>query len=196
MPGVRAFLTVTIVVVACASCQGDTETPTAQAPTESTTSQPSSPTPTVPPYLAKYTPHERDAYQAAVHAYSAFAERNSEFLAKGRTTRAASDFYHRYAIDWVEAWANLVQLADNDVTVDGLTRIVWTRPKSIKLDPSGSAGLVLVRCLDESRLKVTQGGKPLDQPQLKDPHVYRVRLEKATAEARWRSGVAVQGSTC
>ena len=117
MPRVRGLLVVTFLVASCASCSGSADSPAAETPTGTTTIAPSSPTPTVPSGLATYSADERSAYQAAISAYAAFTRQNSQFLAQGQTTRAASDFYHRYSINWVEAWANLGQLSNNDVTV-------------------------------------------------------------------------------
>src|SRR6476660_7543168 len=116
MPRVRGLLAVTLLCLACASCSADSGGSAAEHPSTTATPSPSSPTPTVSPELAAYTADERAAYQAAVRAYSVFTKRNSEFLAKGQTTRLASDYYHRYSIDWVKAWANLARLANNDVT--------------------------------------------------------------------------------
>jgi hypothetical protein len=196
MPRVRGLLVVTFLVLACASCSGSGHGRSGGPPTSASVSTPSSPTPNVPADLATYSVDERAAYRDAVQAYAAFTKRNSQFLAKGQTTRAASDFYHHYATHWVEAWANLAELANNDVTVSGPTRVVWVHPKRIDLDPSGSAVVVVRRCLDESRLKVTQGGDLVDQPQLKEPHVYQVRLAKKAGEAHWRSGSVKQGAKC
>jgi hypothetical protein len=108
MPGVRAFLAVTTVVLACASCQGDTE-PTAQAPTETTTPETSSSTPTVPSYLATYGPDERAAFNAAVAAMRRFSAMNDRFLRQGKLTKQQAAFYRRNSVDWVEDWANRVE---------------------------------------------------------------------------------------
>jgi hypothetical protein len=195
MPSARALVTVTFLLLACASCsQQDNDS--AASPPRPATSAPSSPAPSIPSDLAKYAPNERAAYANATRAYSAFTRWNSQFLANGQTIKAASDFYHRYSIDWVEAWANLAELANNHVTVKGRTRIVWVHPVRINLAASGLAVVVLSRCLDESRLKVRQAGTPLAQPQLEHPHVYQVRLVKRVNEVQWRSGTAKRGATC
>ena len=199
MPRLGVLIVGTVLVLTCASCSQDADGPNLGKPTTTTASpstSPSLPSPTVPADLVKYAPEERAAYQAAVTAYDDFTTRNARFLAKGKTTKPASRFYHRYSIDWVEAWANLAQLTNNGVRVYGATTIVWVHPKRITVGTDGSADVVLRRCLDESGLVVSQGGKPLAQPQLKYPHIYRVSLARKSSEAWWRSGVARQGPRC
>lgn len=186
----------TFLVAACAACSDEGAFP---APTEdpsSTTSAPTAPTSSVPPDFAGYSEQERAAYETAVTEYDAFTRRNDDFYAGGKTTVAAKRFYQRYAVDWSTAWGNLAQIANNNVTVTGSTKTVWTKPKSIELGKSKRDVVILRRCLDESGRIVTQNGKKLDQPQFRNPHIYTVRLEKRPGEDWWRSGVADQGSTC
>lgn len=191
-------------VVACAACSQEGA---ATAPSTGTQTPPdpsgiptpsvqSTSTTSVPPALAGYSGKERIAFGAAVRAYYNFARRNDRFYAAGRTTGAAKRFYQRYSVDWSTAWGNLAQTANNNVTVTGSTRTVWTRPRSIELGQSGGDVIVMRRCLDESDRVVTQNGKVLRQPQLKEPHVYTVRLVKRPGEDWWRAGVAQQGQTC
>ena len=186
----------TFLVVACAACSENGASPAPSASPISTTSAPSAPTSFVPPELAGYSEKERAAYETAVTEYDAFTRRNDEFYAAGETTGAAKRFYQTYAVDWSTAWGNLAQVANNNVTVTGSTKTVWTKPKSIELGGPKGDVVVLRRCLDESGRVVNQNGKKVDQPQFKDPHVYTVRLEKRRGEDWWRSGVAEQGSTC
>ncbi|MDX6310289.1 MAG: hypothetical protein QOI06_3335 [Nocardioidaceae bacterium] len=186
-------------VVACAACsQGGAATSPSPSdtPTLSSPTAPSTPTSTLPSTLVGYSAKERTAYLAAVRAYNEFSRRNDSFYAAGRTTGAAKRFYQRYAVDWSTAWGNLAQAANNHVKVTGSTNIVWTKPQSIKLGQSMGDVVVLRRCLDESGWVVTQNGKVLDQPQLKQPHVDTIRLEKHPGEDWWRAGVAKQGPTC
>ena len=162
MHRIRGTLAVTLLVLSCAACSGQSDpsaTATNTTATRVTPPTTGSPSPTVPADLAKYTPAERLEYRAAVRAYSVFATQNSQFLVRGQLTKSASRFYHRYSINWVRAWANLAQLNDNGVTVTGRTRLLWIHPKSIQLTPTGSAVVVLRRCLDESQLRVVQRGK-------------------------------------
>lgn len=189
-------LAVTLLMVLCAACSGNADVAEPSSSPEPTTSAPpTSASPTVPPYLEAYSADERTAYAEAVAAYEAYVQRNNRFLAKGETTTEASDFYHRFSTDWVAAWANLAQLANNHVTVTGSTTVKRVRPAKIEL-ASAKAVVVLLRCLDESKLVVAQNGQPLDQPNLKEPHVYRVRVEKRAGETWWRSGIAEQGKPC
>lgn len=183
-------------VVACAACSQNGASPTPSPSSSPTTSAPSAPTSSVPPELSGYSEKERAAYQKAVAAYDAFTKRNDRFYAAGQTTVAAKRFYQRYAVDWSTAWGNLAQVANNNVTVTGSTKTVWTKPRSIELSGPGGDVIVLRRCLDESGRVVTQNGKKLDQPQFKEPHVYTIRLEKRSGEDWWRSGIAEQGQTC
>ena len=75
--------------------------------------------------------------------YDAFIKRSDAFYAAGETTVEAKKFYQRYAVDWSTAWGNLAQVVNNEVTVTGTTRTVWTKPRSIEL---GTAkGDVVVR---------------------------------------------------
>lgn len=131
----------------------------------------------------------------AVADYDAFTKRNDKFYAVGETTLKAKNFYQRHAVDWSTAWGNLGQVANNEVTVKGSTKTVWTGPRSIELGAKTDV-VVLRRCLDESGRVVTQDGEEVDQPQFEDPHVYTVRLERRTGEDRWRAGIAEQGQTC
>lgn len=183
-------------VAACSACSEDgasTAPPDSQSPTRSA---PSAPTSSIPPELAGYSEVERAAYEAAVTDYDAFISRSDSFYAAGETTVEAKNFYQRYAVDWSTAWGNLAQIANNNVTVTGTTRTVWTKPRSIDLDVAGDDVIVVRRCLDESGRVVTQDGQELEQPQFKDPHIYTIRLEKRQSEKWWRSGVAEQGQTC
>jgi hypothetical protein len=189
----------TFLVASCAACGHNHETSPAPSPSPSpdpTTSAPSAPTSSVPPELAGFNKRERSAYETAVKEYDAFTKRSDHFYAIGQTTVAAKAFFQRYALDWSTAWGNLAQVANNHVTVRGSTKTVWTKPRSIELGGPRGDVIVLRRCLDESGRVVAQNGKKLDQPQLRHPHVYKIRLEKRPSEHRWRSGVAEQGETC
>jgi hypothetical protein len=186
----------TFLVVTCAACSQNGASPTASASSHPTTSAPSAPTSSVPPELVGYNEKERAAYETAVAEYDAFTKRSDRFYAAGQTTGAAKDFYQHYAVDWSTAWGNLAQIANNDITVAGSTRTVWTKPRSIELGGTRGDVIMLRRCLDESGRVVTQNGKKIEQPQFKDPHIYTVRLEKHPREHWWRSGIAEQGPTC
>ena len=150
----------------------------------------------MPPYLASYTSGEQRAYADALKAHSAFVERDRQFAAAGKTTKRAAAFYRQNSIDWVSDWASLAQLANNHVIVTGRTTVKWVRPVSIELDGNGADVVVLRRCVDSSGLVVTQNGERLEQPNLKVPHVFRVRLEKRAAETWWRVGTAKPGAPC
>jgi len=188
----------TFLLVTCAACSqnGASPAPSVSPDPTSTTSSPSAQTSSVPPELAGYSEDERAAYEAAVTAYNAFIERNDAFYAAGETTVEAKNFYQRWAIDWSTAWGNLAQVANNGVTVGGSTKTEWTKPQSIELGTPDGDVVVARRCLDESGRVVKQNGTVVEQPQLKDPHVYTVRIEKRPDENRWRSGIAEQGKTC
>lgn len=186
----------TFLVVTCAACSQNEASPAPSGSPDPTTSAPSTPTSSVPPELAGYSEDEQAAYVAAVTEYDAFTKRNDKFYAIGETTTEAKNFYQRHAVDWSTAWGNLAQVANNNVTVTGTTKTVWTKPRSIELEAAGGDVIVVRRCLDESGRVVTQNGKELKQPQFKDPHIYTIRLEKRPSEDRWRSGVAEQGQTC
>lgn len=183
-------------VVACAACSQNKAVTAPDPSTSSTSSVSSTPTSSQSPSPVGYTQKERAAYASATKEYDAFVKRNDAYYAAGRTTGAAKKFYQHYAIDWSTAWANLGQAANNKVTVRGRTKTLWTKPWSIKLRGPKADVVVLRRCLDESGRVVTQDGKKLDQPQLKRPHVYTVRLEQRPGEHWWRSGIAKQGPTC
>jgi hypothetical protein len=187
----------TFLVVTCAACSHNDASPARSPSPDPTMSAPSPPTSSIPPELAGYTEQQRAAYKIAVDEYDAFTKRNDRFYAAGQTTGAAKKFYQRYAVDWSTAWGNLGRVANNQVTVTGTTKTVWTRPRSIEVDGSSTGDvIVLRRCLDESGRVVTQNGKKLDQPQFENPHIYAVRLEKHPDEDWWRSGIAQQGQTC
>lgn len=186
----------TFLVVTCAACSDGGASPAPTASPSSSSSAPTAPTSSVPPELVGYSEEQRAAYETAVTEYDAFTRRSDEFYATGETTVAAKRFYQRYAVDWSTAWGNLAQIANNNVTVTGSTKTVWTKPKSIELGGPKGDVVVLHRCLDESGRVVEQNGQKVNQPQFKDPHVYTVRLEKRRGEDRWRSGIAEQGSTC
>lgn len=193
---VRIVLAAAVVAASCASCADRTgaATPTNSAkPSESIAA---SPTQVVPPYLSSYTAEERATYVAALRAHAAFVEQDRKFAAVGKTTQRAAAFYRRNSIDWVSDWASLAQLANNHVIVRGRTIVKWVRPVTVQVDGAGADVVVLRRCVDSSGLAVTQNGKPLAQPNLKEPHVFRVRLEKRAAETWWRVGTAKQGAPC
>lgn len=186
----------TFLVAACASCSNEAGSSALTDAPSASTSAPTAPTSSAPSDLAGYSERERAAYAAAVTEYDSFTKRNDRFYALGRTTLAAKRFYQRYAVDWSTAWGNLAQIANNNVTVRGSTKTVWTKPKSIELGVAKGDVVVLRRCLDESGRTVTQNGKTLNQPQLKHAHIYTVRLEKHRGEQWWRAGIAKQGPTC
>lgn len=196
MSTVRIVLATAILVASCASCADSTgaATPDNSAKPSATTSV--SPTHAAPPYLASYTSAERAAYDAALTAHAAFVEQDRQFAAAGKPTQRAAAFYRRNSIDWVNDWASLAQLANNHVIVRGRTIVKWVRPLTIEVGDPGAEVVVLRRCVDSSGLVVTQNGKPLGQPNLKEPHVFRVRLEKRATETWWRVGTAKQGAPC
>lgn len=189
-------LLATFLVVSCAACSQDGASSTPSASPDPTVSGPSAPTTSITPELAGYDEDERAAYEDAVRDYDAFTKRNDAFYVAGETTIKAKDFYQRYAIDWSTAWGNLAQAANNNVTVTGSTKTVWTKPRSVELGARDGDIVVVRRCLDQSGWVVRQNGKKVAQPQLKDPHVYVVRLEKRSGETWWRSGIAAQEQTC
>lgn len=197
MRRIRIVVVVTLLVLACASCGQDHDPPsTSKPPSRAPSSASTATTPTVPTYLAKYTPEERSAYTSAVHAYAAFLAHNDRFLRSGQLTRQASNYYHRFAIHWVDPWTALAQQVNNKVMVHGVAKQVSVRPAKVDLSSSKGAVVVLRRCLDSRHVKVLQDGKPAAQPQLKVPHIYRVTLLKRTGETRWRAGMPKQGGTC
>ncbi len=196
MSTVRIVLATAIVATSCASCADRTGAATSGNSATPAASISASPTQAVPPYLASYTSEERAAYDAALTAHTAFVEQDRQFAAAGKTTQRAAAFYRRNSIDWVSDWAILAQLANNHVIVKGRTIVKWVRPVTVQVDGAGADVVVLRRCVDSSGLAVTQNGKPLAQPNLKEPHVFRVRLEKRAAETWWRIGTAKQGAPC
>lgn len=196
MSTVRILLATAIVVASCAACSGSTRDATPSESSKSSTAISAAPTPSVPAYLASYSTDQRAAYDAALTAHAAFVEQDRKFAAVGKTTQRAATFYRRNSIDWVSDWASLAQLANNHVIVRGRTIVKWVRPVTVQVDGAGADVVVLRRCVDSSGLAVTQNGKPLAQPNLKEPHVFRVRLEKRAAETWWRVGTAKQGAPC
>ena len=185
-----------ITLLACAGCDGASDAPSAAVPSSPSSSSAVTPSPSVPSELVRFSAAEREAYEAARAAYRRFTARNDRLLARGQTTEPASEFYHRYSVKWVDAWANLAQLANNDVTITGRSREVWVRPVDVSVGANGEASVQLRRCLDESQLVVRQAGKVVAQPQLRKPHVYSVRVVRRAAEDHWRSGTASQGRKC
>jgi hypothetical protein len=181
----------------CAACAAGNGDSSLSAPQRTQTSSPTSPSrDAVPSYLQTYSAEQRTAYAAAVASEAAFDRRNARILAAGKTTKAASAFYHRYSIDWASDWSSLAELANNNATVTGRTKIRWTRPIAIHLPGNGTSVVVLRRCLDQSNLVVTQNGHQLAQPQLKRPRAYKLRLVRRQGEDWWRSGISANGSPC
>lgn len=196
MPRVGAVLAVTILVISCASCRENSDNPAVSIPSARPSTAMASPSATLPPELAKFSVEQRLAYGGASHSYSAFLRGNSQILADGKTTKMASSFYRHYSLDWSQAWGNLVQLASNEVTVRGPTRLLSVHPTSVVLAPSRPTVVVFSRCLDESRVVVRQSGKVLAQPQLEQPHEYLIRAEKRSPQEAWRFGTAKRGARC
>lgn len=199
------LIVATFLVLACAACSqgggaaGPSPSGTSRSTdpsTAPTTPASSASTSSVPPALRRYSEPQRVAFGTAVAAYDRFVSRNDAFYAAGQTTGAARRFYHHYATDWSTAWGNLAQVVNAHATVTGSTRTMWTRPQSIDLHGAQGEVVVIHRCLDESRLVVRQNGKKLAQPELKEPHIYTVRLVKRPGEEWWRAGIAQQGPTC
>ena len=202
-PSMLRSLTVVafLVALSCAGCTGQadepapTVSPSSAAPTITPSTTPTT-TPSAEPTLEGYSEEEAAAYEAAVLAYDRFAKRSDRLYEEGATTNAAKEFFQRFSIDWSRAWGDLAQIANSGVTVAGSTKTVSTKPESIELDTKAGDVVVLRRCLDESGRVVTQGGEEIDQPQLQQPHIYTVRMERRPRESRWRSGVAEQEGTC
>ena len=182
----------TFLVVACAGCGGNAADPGPSATPDSTLTAPTS---SEPPELAGYTQAERAAYASAVAAHTTYGEHTARFEAEGRTTGEAKDFYQHYAIDWSTSWGNLALLANNGVKITGTEVVRWTLP--VTIDLSDETDVVVIRqCLDQTEVVVTQNGKVMPQPQHKQPHRFRIRLEKRPGENWWRSGIPKQGSAC
>jgi hypothetical protein len=150
----------------------------------------------VPSYLQPYSAKQREAYSSALRAQEAFDRRNARILTAGQTTKAASDFYHRYSTDWTSDWSSLAELANNDASITGRIKVRWARPVSIRLRMHGTSVVVLRRCEDQSNVVVTQHGTVLPQPQLKHPRMYQMRIEQRQGEDWWRSGTAREGRPC
>lgn len=189
--GLASFL-----VLTCAACTGGGATTGPSNSPSPSTSVASTPTVSVAPELAGYSEEKRVAYDEALAAYAVYLAETDKIYAKGETTVAAKRFYQRHAIDWSMAWGNLAVVANNGVTVKGETRVVWVRPKAIRLATDAGDVVVIRRCVDESQRVVRQNGKRMTQPQFEEPHVYTVRLEKRPAESWWRAGTAQLGRTC
>ncbi len=191
----------TVITLACASCSltasDPSGVPSGSASTSPSTSAPSpSTSPSVAGYLEKYTPGERRTYAAAVRANHRYIKKNDGLLRAGRLTKSAGLFYEKYATDWTVHWAALAQFVNNNVTVRGRARERWVRPARIRLRAPGGVTVILRRCLDERDIRVVQNGKPLAQPQLKSPHIYRVTMVKRRTETWWRAGMPERGATC
>jgi hypothetical protein len=155
-----------------------------------------SPSPSVPPDLAAYSFDERAAYVASVAALRRFSTVNDRFSAQGKLTKQQARFYRRYSIDWVGNWASQAQLVDNKITVTGEVREVWIRPVDIDLTAGRSQTVVLRRCLDQTQVRVFADRRPVPQPQLRVPHVYRLSMVKRPTEDWWRTGLPKQGDRC
>jgi hypothetical protein len=192
---IDSLVVATLAAAFCAACSGSTTSPPPTSSPQPSASS-SATTPPVPPYLAAYSEAEREAYGDAVAAYSQFVEADQRFAAAGKTSKDAARFYRRHSIDWVRDWATLAQLANNGVTITGAAATVWLRPADIALNSGGGDVVVLRRCVDSSGLVVMQNGQEIEQPNLKEPHVFRVRIERNGPETWWRTGAARQGKPC
>jgi hypothetical protein len=184
----------TALLVACASCSqaGD---PSSGEPSPRSVSTAGTPA-AIPAYLQAYTDDERAAYRDAVADYQVFLIKDDMFLKEGRLTSRANSFYRRYSTNWVDQWAALSQLVNSGARVRGHTKELSVRPSSIHLYPNGTGSVTLRRCLDQSDIKVVQDGKPLAQPQLRHPHLYRVFMSLRKGETWWRAGMPKQGVEC
>jgi hypothetical protein len=197
MPRVRGILAVTFLVASCAACSGTAGESAPNSPTSST-SAPSMPAPTssVPPYLASYSIDQRVAFNDAVDALHRFTTVNDRFLGEGELTKRQAAFYRKHSVDWVGDWATLSQFVNNKVTYEGSPIEVWLRPLSIDLTAKDGQLVRVRRCLDESQLVVFADGEEIAQPQLKNPHVYKVSMIRRPGESWWRVGLPRQGNAC
>jgi hypothetical protein len=196
MPSVRALVAVAFAMIACASCAPDSDGPTAAPPSKTSTPLTSSPTPTIPADLASFGPDERAAFTAAIAALRQFSTTNDRFLRQGKLTKRQAAFYRRNSINWVDDWANLSQFVNEKITFKGTPIEVWVRPVAIDLVGGDGQVVNVKRCLDQSRMSVYTDGVGVPQPQLKSPHVYRVKLLMRPNETWWRVGLPKQGATC
>lgn len=119
----------TLVVLLCGACTKAEDTPgDVPSPSKPVAPTSASATPSVPPFLVKYSAAERLAYSEAVAAYAKYYARNAEIVASGKLTPSAGRFYRRHAIDWAEAWSNLSVLANNQIRVIGQAKVLSERP--------------------------------------------------------------------
>jgi hypothetical protein len=193
-PAVAACL---LLVASCDGGEPDAPNPTS---TSTSTALPSSATasPTtvaVPPYLARYSAHERTAYVRAIAAYRAFSVRQAQFNTAGEATREAKLFYRNKTAAWQTYWARLRANEQRGLQIFGMGKTLWIRPVGIRLDAGGGGEVTLKTCGVSKGVKVFQNGEPLAQPEPK-PTIVRVRMVRLTDAALWRVLSERVGARC
>jgi hypothetical protein len=186
-----------IIVTACllslAACDADEPAPSAASPTQATSSSPVEPI--VPRYLVDYSEDEREAYDDAVVAYEAFADRNAELVRKGRATSEAREYYQRATAGWQSYWARLMDFDSRGIRVIGRADVGRIRPAAIKLDEKGGGQVDIRVCSIAAGVRVIQDGQPMPQPSPK-PTVTKVSMVKLPSGSSWRILSDRAGGSC
>lgn len=174
-----------VVLVALSGCgdgddqRGDPEpTPSSVSPTPSTPVSD-------PPWMAKYTKAQLDAYEDAILRWQQYEHRAAPIWKAGKATPEAERLFRTYFIGWRRPMSLLELYAQNDVQVVGVPEVLWSRPTKVSLAQDGDT-VIVKQCVDFSTVTVTQGGEPQDHATADDPIVRTVNLARAPkAAARW-----------
>jgi hypothetical protein len=132
-------------------------------PNASTSSAPASasPSPSVPSWQAKYSAREVAAYEAALDVWERYQRDSEPFWAKGRSTPAAEDVFRRYWVPWQVMNDLLARFEASDVRVEGLGRVLWSKPVRVSVGSRGGGSITIRQCVSGRGIRTYQGGKLL-----------------------------------
>lgn len=150
-------------------CTGETAKTAPPEPLPGTpTSVPSNAEPTVP--ASEYTKKELTAFDDALVRYERYQEVSEPIWAAGKATPKAQRLIRDYYVPWQSVFTQLQQYEVGQIRTEGVARVLYAKPKLIKLDNEG-AGVVQFRaCIDGTGQRDFQGD---------------VELEGATDKPQW-----------
>jgi hypothetical protein len=161
-------------LTACTS-NGDEPEP---RPTTTTSASTPSQTPAKPAWESRYTEKELRAYEAALARFTEYETRAEPIWARGEVTPGAEGLFKEYWNPWPNTLNTLRVYEQNDITVSGLAKVIWSKPTAVKQGKAWTQ-VTIEQCIDPSTITVlpAAGGS-----KKQGPYVRTITMDRTDAK--------------
>lgn len=177
---VTRFFVAAMMLVALSGCndggdpRGDPDPTPSVTPTSSTT-------PSDPPWMAKYSEPELEAYEAALLRWEQYEKRAAPIWEAGKATPEAKRLFRQFFYAWPTMYERLESYERSKVRIEGLPEVLWSRARRVQV-ADGTGAVTIDQCIDPTTVVVLQDGEPASGS-LKDPFLRTIRLSRPTGHA-------------